>query len=91
MKAIGLLMILLAGAAAAQSQPEDPYAPVAALLPQQHGERAGVRRMKFMYAAQTGGTVVTTPEAIEAKVIQIVAEQMSVDKGEIKRHDDGSV
>lgn len=29
--------------------------------------------------------MVTTPEAIEAKVIQIVAEQMSVDKGEIKR------
>jgi acyl carrier protein len=41
--------------------------------------------MNFMNDAQTGGTVVTTPEAIEAKVIQIVAEQMSVDKGEIKR------
>lgn len=26
-----------------------------------------------------------TPEAIEAKVIEIVAEQMSVDKAEIKR------
>ncbi len=44
MKVIGLLVILLAGTAAAQSQPEDPYAPVAALLPQEHGERAGVRR-----------------------------------------------
>jgi len=28
---------------------------------------------------------VVTPEAIEAKVIEIVAEQMSVDKAEIKR------
>jgi outer membrane protein TolC len=44
MKAIGLLVILLVATAAAQSQPEDPYAPVAALLPQEHGERAGVRR-----------------------------------------------
>jgi acyl carrier protein len=29
--------------------------------------------------------VVTTPQAIEEKVIQIVAEQMSVDKAEITR------
>jgi len=34
---------------------------------------------------KTGGTVVTTPQAIEEKVIQIVAEQMSVDKAEITR------
>ena len=29
--------------------------------------------------------MVTTPQAIEEKVIQIVAEQMSVEKGEITR------
>lgn len=60
MKAIGLLVILLAGTAASQSQPEDPYAPVAALLPQQHGERADVRRttLEEMEAA----ALATNPE-----------------------------